>query len=229
MKQYENFKSVISSKLWVQEDTSNHNTLCAEPNCYSNCHVGCSLDFSLDPNTFVHCAAMDGNSCRRCSHSYDSHRHYHSVWRRQDHSQEKIDREAERKYNEAKKEKNVHETMIVDLDQVILDLDLELEEALISLGRLTESYARLSLSGSFAGQVKKSVKLLEANLEAMRNNRADPKSMEMVEKSLDSMKQKLKVVEAANEKAQGNIGRPTESILSRIKATGARARAMFGV
>ena len=168
----------------------------------------------------------NGNSCRKCHHSYNSHRHYHSLWKLQDHSQEKIDHEAETKYNEARKEKNEHETMIVDLDQVILDLDLELEEALISLGRLTESYARLSLSGSFAGQVKKSVRLLETNLEAMRNNRADPRSIEMVEKSLESMKQKLKVVEAANEKAKGDFGRPTESILSRIKATG---RAMFGV
>ena len=227
MKQYENFRSVITSKLWVQEDTSRHNTLCAEPNCYSNCHVECNLDFSLDPNTFLSCTAMaGGNSCLKCNHSYNSHRHYNSLWKLQNHSQEKIDHEAETKYNEAKKGKKEHEIMIVDLDQVILDLDLELEEALISLGRLTESYARLSLSGSFAGQVKKSVRLLETNLEAMRNNRADPRSIEMVEKSLESMKQKMKVVEAANEKAKRNVGRPTESIISRIRATG---RAMFGV
>jgi len=168
-----------------------------------------------------------GTACRQCNHSYNSHRHYNSLWKLKDHSQEKIDHDAEDKYNKAKKEKNTHETMIVDLDQVILDLDLELEEALISLGRLTESYARLSLSGSFAGQVKKSVRLLEANLEAMRNNKADLKSIEMIEKSLDNMKQKLLVVEAANEKAKGNVGRPTESILSRIRATASRA--IFGV
>lgn len=228
MKQYENFKSVITSKIWVQETTSTHNTLCSQPNCYSNCHERCNLDFSLNADTFLQCAAMGGGTtCLKCRHSYSSHRHYNSLWKRKDHSQENVDRDAEDKYNKAKKEKNNHETMIVDLDQVILDLDLELEEALISLGRLTESYARLSLSGSFAGQVKKSVRLLEANLEAMRNNKADLKSIEMIEKSLDNMKQKLKVVEAANEKAKGNVGRPTESILSRIRASASRA--IFGV
>ena len=149
-----------------------------------------------------------GTKCLQCNHSYDTHRHYNSLWKLKDHSQDKVDRDAEAKYNKAKREKNNRETMIVDLDQVIEDLDLELEEALTSLGRLTESYARLSLSGCFAGQVKKSVRLLEANLEAMRNNKADLKSIEMVEKSLDNMKEKLKVVKAANEKVKGSIGMP---------------------
>ena len=198
MKQYENFKSVITSKLWVQENTLTHNTLCAEPNCYSNCHIKCRLFFSLSPYIIRFCSAIAGhNSCRKCNHSYHSHRHYHSEWKQQVHSQTKI-----------------------DLDQVILDLDLDLEQALISLGGLTESYARLSLSGCFAGQVKKSIMLLETNLEAMRNNGTDSKSIEMMEKSLESMKQKLRVVEAANEKAKGGDERPTaKNMFSRFSDT----------
>ena len=221
MKQYENFKSVITSKLWVQENTLTHNTLCAEPNCYSNCHIKCRLFFSLSPYIIRFCSAIAGhNSCRKCNHSYHSHRHYHSEWKQQVHSQTKIDHEAETKYNEAKKEKKEHETMIVDLDQVILDLDLDLEQALISLGGLTESYARLSLSGCFAGQVKKSIMLLETNLEAMRNNGTDSKSIEMMEKSSEIMKQKLRVVEAANEKAKGGDERPTaKNMFSRFSDT----------
>ncbi|KAF8333284.1 hypothetical protein F5887DRAFT_893774 [Amanita rubescens] len=237
MKQYQNFKSVITSQIWVQENTSRHNTLCSQPGCYSNCHVECNLGFSLNPETFKGCAAMDGGTtCRQCRHSYNTHRHYNSLWKMKDHTQKDVDHDAEAKYNKAKREKNSHETMIVDLDKVIRDLDMELEEALISLGRLTESYARLSLSGSFAGQVKKSVRLMEANLEAMRNNKSDPKSVEMVEKSLDNMYQKLKVVEDANQKvrgrsmfaeeaneeARGNVGRSTKNILSKIRATSSR-------
>ncbi|KAF8331178.1 hypothetical protein F5887DRAFT_895198 [Amanita rubescens] len=227
MKQYKDYKSVITSKIWVQETTSKHNTLCAHPNCYSNCHVPCGLDFSLDPETFSQCSAMaGGNSCKQCNHSYNSHRHFNSLWKRQDNSQEKIDHEAEAKYNKAKREKNNHETMIVDLDQVVRDLDLELKEVLFSLGQLTESYAKLSLSGSFAGQVKKSVRLLELNLEAMRSNNADLGSIKAIEKSLEEMKKKLKVVEAAKEKAKEkakeNVGIPTEGVVF-------RARAMIGI
>lgn len=214
MKQYENFKSVITSKVWTQERTSSHNTLCSEPNCYSNCHVQCSLKFSLDPEKFLGCNAMDGGrTCRECNHAYDSHRHYNSLWKLEDHRQENIDHKAEEKYNKAKREKNGRETMIVDLDKVISRLDSELGEALSSLRRLTDSYAGLSLSGSFAGQIKKSVRLMEVRLEAMRNDEgSDVKSIEMFEKSLENMKQKLRVVEAADEKEKG-----------RLKNTGARA------
>ena len=158
---------------------------------------------------------MNGGINCRCGHSYDRHRHYNSLWKQKDHTQEKIDPDAERTYNEAKKNKNDQEKMIVDLDQIIADLDKEMEEALTSLGWLTEAYARLSLSGSFAGQVKKSVGLLEANLEAMRNNKADMKSIELVEKSLNNMKAKLKVVEEADAKAKGKSG---DSVIAKLKS-----------
>ena len=158
MKQYENFKGVITSKVWKQERTSSHNTLCSEPDCYSNCHVQCGLKFSLDPEQLLSCSAIKGGeSCRECNHSYDSHRHYNSIWKLEDHRQENIDHKAEEKYNKAKREKNDRETMIVNLDKVISGLNSELEEALLSLERSTESYAGLSLSGSFAGQIEKSV------------------------------------------------------------------------
>ena len=218
MKQYENFKSVISSKVWKQEKTSSHNTLCSEPDCYSNCHIECGLKFSLDSEIFLRCKAMDGKTCLKCNHSYNSHRHYNSLWKLEDHKQESIDHDAEQKYKRAMREKNNRETLIVDLDKVISGLDSELDKALSSLGRLTEAYARLSLSGSFAGQVEKSVRLMETRLEAMRKDQEDHKSIEMFEKSLENMKQKLKVVEAANEKTK-----------ERFKTSGAIARVIFGV
>ena len=218
MKQYENFKSVISSKVWKQEKTSSHNTLCSEPDCYSNCHIECGLKFSLDSEIFLRCKAMDGKTCLKCNHSYNSHRHYNSLWKLEDHKQESIDHDAEQKYKRAMREKNNRETLIVDLDKVISGLDSELDKALSSLGRLTEAYAKLSLSGNFAGQVEKSVRLMETRLEAMRKDQEDHKSIEMFEKSLENMKQKLKVVEAANEKTK-----------ERFKTSGAIARVIFGV
>ena len=252
MKQYENFKGVITSKVWKQERTSSHNTLCSKPNCYSNCHIQCGLKFSLDPEQFLGCSAIKGgNVCRECNHPYDSHRHYNSLWKLEDHRQESIDHKAEEKYNKAKREKNNRETMIVDLDNVISRLDSELEETYSSLSRLTESYAKLSLSGSFAGQIKKSVRLMEESLEAMRSNKElqDLKSIEMFEKSLENMKRKLKVVEAANEKEKGVVEAANEKEKGvveaanengcvvevvnekgkgRFKTVSARARSIFG-
>jgi len=70
---------------------------------------------------------------------------------------------------------------------------------------LVESYASLSLMGSFAGQVKKAVRLMEVNLEAMRNKNSDPSSMAMFEKSLEILKKKLKVVEEASRRAEMSV------------------------
>ena len=107
--------------------------------------------------------------------------------------------------------------MLADLKSAVASLDVDMEESLARVGFLTESYAKLSLSGSFAGQVKKSVRLLETNLQAMlSSNNADHKSIEMVEKSLESMKAKLKVVEEAKAKTKEQISRP--GWLSRMRA-----------
>ncbi len=106
--------------------------------------------------------------------------------------------------------------MLADLKRSVASLDVDMEESLARVGFLTESYAKLSLSGSFAGQVKKSVRLLETNLQAMQSNNADRKSVEAVEKSLESMKAKLNVVEEAKAKTKEQISRP--GWLSRMRA-----------
>ncbi|SRR6266576_5119844 len=201
MKQYENFKSVITKQFWDRERTSQHNTLCSHPNCYSNCHVDCHLKFSVDHEKFLKCKAIrGGQNCRQCGHKYTFHRHYNEVWKQKDHNQVKIDHTAERKYNEAMGEKRSRESKIIDFSGMIRDLNSDLQKALASVSKLTEAYARLSLSGSFTGQVKKSVKLLEAKLEAVRNNKADAQTIKMIEDGLETMKKKLEVMERANAK-----------------------------
>jgi len=51
-----------------------------------------------------------------------------------------------------------------------------------------------SLSGSFSGQVKKSVKLLETHLKAIRN-KSDPGTIKQIEASLEQLRAKLEVLE----------------------------------
>ncbi|PFH47861.1 hypothetical protein AMATHDRAFT_76995 [Amanita thiersii Skay4041] len=146
--------------------TPSHNTLCSHPDCYSNCHISCGLEFTLAPAALRGCLAMSGETCKQCGHSYLDHRHYNVEWQQEDDVQKSVDTLARR-------------------------------NCLAEVGELTQSYAKLSLSGSFAGQIKKSVRLIEVNLEAMRHNKADLKSIEKVEKSLEHMKDKLIVETAA--------------------------------
>lgn len=192
--------------------------MCSVPDCYSNCHVPCDLGFTLEPKGLLQCMAMrNGDTCQHCSHSYLDHRHYNSQWKQEDDTQTTIDKDAEKKYKEAARNSTLQQKMLADLKSAVASLDVDMEESLARVGFLTESYAKLSLSGSFAGQVKKSVRLLETNLQAMlSSNNADHKSIEMVEKSLESMKAKLKVVEEAKAKTKEQISRP--GWLSRMRA-----------
>jgi len=156
------------------------------------------------------------DTCQHCNHSYLDHRHYNSQWKQEDDTQTTIDKDAEKKYKEATRNSTLQQKMLADLKRSVASLDVDMEESLARVGFLTESYAKLSLSGSFAGQVKKSVRLLETNLQAMQSNNADRKSVEAVEKSLESMKAKLNVVEEAKAKTKEQISRP--GWLSRMRA-----------
>ncbi|KAF8629805.1 hypothetical protein AX15_003274 [Amanita polypyramis BW_CC] len=98
--------------------------------------------------------------------------------------------------------------MKASLERAIKELDMDMEDSLAWVGFLTESYSKLSLSGSFAGQVQKSVRMLETNLEAMQTSKTEPRAIDTLKGSLANMQAKLKVVGDANVKVKERIGRP---------------------
>ena len=116
-----------------------------------------------------------------------------------------MDESAEMKYDEAKQKSDENRKIMVDLDRIIASLNEEMKQTLSLVGRLVGFYASLSLMGSFAGQVKKAVRLMEVNLEAMRNKNSDPSSIAMFEKSLEILNKKLKVVEEADQRAEMSV------------------------
>src|SRR6266550_4100862 len=144
--------------------------------------------------------------CGKCGHPDESHSFRRSLWKKRD-TNWVIDEDAEKKYDEAKRKDDENRKIMVDIEHIIASLDKKMKEELALVGRLVESYASLSLAGSFAGQVAKTVKYMEAILEAMRNNTSDSKSVETVEESLKIMEMKLKMVEEASQRAETRVVR----------------------
>ena len=140
--------------------------------------------------------------CQACHHPAENHSSCPSLWKRLDDANWVMDEDAEMKYNEAKQKNEENREIMVDLDRTIASLNEEMKQALALVGRLVESYASLSLMGSFAGQVKKAVRLMEMNLEATRNKNSDPSSITMLEKSVEILRKKLKVVEEASQRSE---------------------------
>ena len=84
----------------------------------------------------------------------------------------------------------------------------EIEQATEKIGRLAAQYSELSLSGSFSGQVGKSVDLFETHLESIRS-KSGPEHVAQVEESLDRLKKKLSLLHSAAEAASKKVYHPT--------------------
>lgn len=116
-----------------------------------------------------------------------------------------VDKDAEKKYLDAEYGIAQKEVTMIELQEAVDKMSQDMAKALAKIGTLAESYAKLSLSGSFAGQVEKSVRMLELTLEGMRGNGTDAGTIEIVEESLNIMKMKLQVVEQAAAHAGKNV------------------------
>ncbi|KAF5358822.1 hypothetical protein D9758_008561 [Tetrapyrgos nigripes] len=200
MKTYEAYEAVINRKEWQQIPTSRHNTVCCVPDCYSNCHVPCNLDFTLDPEQLRGCTSMyesGGSHCCVCPHERKDHRHYNSIWELKEISEKRTNEDAKAKFERARDEKGGAEEMKKEIEEAQVDLQNLVQNATDDLGRLVERYSNLALSGSFTGQVEKAVGVLEQNLESMREKGAGAETIKKVEESLDQMRRKLEVLKKA--------------------------------
>jgi hypothetical protein len=205
MTTYKDFESIITKKVHVQENTTQHNTLCSSPGCYSNCHENCNLDFTLDPSGLLGCAAMSSDGKCRCGHGLDLHRHYHCIWKLVDDRQVVIDHSAKKNFNNAKDMKTRKQQLLEAVKKARDTLTNAIDAEMTELAGLVEEFSRLSLTGSFSGQVHKSVRLLELNLEAMRASAADEDTIRKMEQSLETLTKQLDVLRRAESKAKSGF------------------------
>lgn len=155
-----------------------------------------------------------GVKCSRCGHKRSAHRHYNSVWKMIEEDERVVDKKAKKKYLEATNEKDKKEAMKERAQKAIDELTREIEGAITQLGRLAEEYANLSLSGSFSGQVEKSIDLMEFNIAAMQENGADSEIIKKLETCMASMQAKLDVLKEARQKAE----KPNIVILTEVSS-----------
>ena len=190
------YESVVTSRIWVHSTTPETlNTSCVKPECYSNCHADCYLEFSLEPENLLFCEVMDDDDdCKRCGHSYQDHRHFESLWKQEDKTEIVVDEEFKQKFLEAKAGEGKMKEVKIRLERAIKGLDEGLNKSLDEISSHTKSYVELSLTGSFTALIKRTVRLLETTSETMRNNKADMATVKVVEGSLTSVKAKLELV-----------------------------------
>lgn len=197
MDSYRLYEDVVNRKERVQTSTSRHNTVCSVPDCYSNCHVPCGLNFTLNPDELRGCTAMSpsgGVKCSKCNHERQFHRHYNSIWDTREVTELLVNPDKKAKFENAKGAKERAKQLEDQIMETKAKLQDRIRKATNDLGDLVERYSNLSLSGSFAGQVEKAVQMLEQNLQTMREGGASQQTIEKVQQSLNSMQAKLEVL-----------------------------------
>ncbi|KAK7458148.1 hypothetical protein VKT23_010056 [Stygiomarasmius scandens] len=208
---YRTYETTARRKVKVQKATQNHNTLCSVPECYSNCHIHCYLNFTLDPAGLRGCTAMQPTeeTCNvsGCGHPRDRHRHYNVIWEDEEQTQNIVDEDMKKKFMNAKSEKEKKENLQQLLQSSLDTLTGLIESSTEELATLASKYADLSLSGSFSGQVEKAVKMLEQNHKAMEEKGVDKVTLDKVQKSLDEMKRKLDLLRKAQKENEGVLRR----------------------
>jgi len=193
--------TIMNRPVKTQITTSSHNTLCLLPDCYSNCHIKCSLAFSLDPEIFNSCSIMADGCCSKCKHLAVDHHHTNSLWEDMDDTQvEDVNRNIEVTEHDKSRYRSA-----LKARASVKRIGGQIEDLKSEIGRLCDLYQSLSLSGSFAVQISKIIRHLELNLAAQRAHGADTQTIEIMENNIEKMRQKKMLVDEAAAAARGSV------------------------
>ncbi|KAJ3757824.1 hypothetical protein EV361DRAFT_283003 [Lentinula raphanica] len=209
-KMNEKYEEIINTPFFEHEGTgSEHNTLCVAGTCYSNCHEGCGVGFTLDrSNLGNNCSAFYNTSgsglkrvCNVCGHLAEDHQHYRSKWVKKIKTDKVVDEDAKKRYNEAKTEAERLAVVMEGVEKKIAALEQEIVDLEKELSELCDKYNQLALSGSFIGYISSAIRLLKLREETMKKEGADAESLKRMAERILRLEHKRKVLEDA-EKAK---------------------------
>ncbi|GJE92647.1 hypothetical protein PsYK624_088020 [Phanerochaete sordida] len=204
-------------EVLVQVKTERHNTLCTGiADCRSNCHEGCGLDFALKDSELADCSSMQptGTVCNVCHHPRQNHKHFNVKWDTETQKQKQPNPEAVQRLKDARTAKDAQQQAREIAQGFIDEYARDIETYTDEIARLAEEYSKLALSGSFAGQVEKSVQLLDYNLEKMKSNGTPSETIAQVQSCRNSMQAKLDLLKKA--RADERKQRVTNGVLNKL-------------
>ncbi|KAJ8522111.1 hypothetical protein ONZ45_g1291 [Pleurotus djamor] len=213
----EEFRTVMKKPFFEHEPTDKHNTLCLVGNCYSNCHIGCGVPFTLDRSVIgAFCIAFDrrrifkddgGHVCRVCGHSSALHQHYKSRWTKKEKIETMEDSEAKARYEMATSEVGRAAILRKQIDERIISLRAAMVADKDTLGRLCFTYSKLALSGSFSGHIMHTIRVLRMRYEKLKKEGCiDPQALDQMSEWMASLRQKQKIVDEAARRNVEKVG-----------------------
>ena len=196
----------MTRKIWDRKDTTDHNTLCTNGTCHSNCHLSCTLEFLMSSAELGNrCSAFssywsrgraDGDNavCDVCHHKALYHRHYNNLWEEVLVPSKVTDEKAKKAYEEAKTEKKKEEAAKVILEGRLKDIEEEIKKGQEKIEELCLQYEGLAISTSFSSYIQATIKLLQQRYEARSKAGAPQEELHRLTKLIENMEKRYEII-----------------------------------
>ena len=188
----EDFHSTQRMVRWKVVATDRHYTLCGAAHCHSNCHAPCYLPKSFEKKDFKNCAAMDdSNMCKECGHSYRLHYHAETCYEKEEYTEELVDYEMKKKFEEAKTMEERATIFKQKLKRKRQASQLERQRLSERLLSTLEEFHKLGINRNYAKLLENQLAVVECRLEGS----VGPETQDL-RKTKDEIEKKLKLVTA---------------------------------
>lgn len=185
------YSSTQTFKRWIREDTEKHNTLCRAKGCFSNCHIECTLEKSLDGETFKRCLCMQGGDyCKKCKHHYSEHYQNECLHEEVVETKPLIDEEGKRKFFAAQSMAERAQIYKQQLSKRKVTSEQKRKQLSSDLLLIIEKYQMLGITRNCARVLRTQLSLIKQRLEG-----GDTKQYEDLKKTKEEIEKRLKLVE----------------------------------
>ena len=181
------FRSTQKIQRVITKDTTRHNTLCGEPNCYSNCHTPCSLSKSFDKERFKSCGAIGSNNhCNKCGHHYRSHYHNEVMFEKVTEIKEFVDKRMKEQFEKAESNEEIAQSLRKKFDSQRESSENERKKLSIELLSVIDEFQKLGLSRNYVKILEDQLFVIQQRLEGeIGENAADLRhSKDEIEKKM---------------------------------------------
>ncbi|CEL56817.1 hypothetical protein RSOLAG1IB_12007 [Rhizoctonia solani AG-1 IB] len=210
-------------EYWEREPSDQHHTLCIASGCYRNCHIGCSVPFTLDPVMLgQHCIAFESSrsreivessdspishQCKTCPHQASEHRHYKAKYAKRERD---LYPTAKSRLATAETEEQRLQVARRAIQEELDRTQLALDEAQLRVNRLIDGYNNQSLNKDFAGHINSTIQMLELRLKELISKPGTKTEQDIVRSAIQNFRSKLDVIEKSQERKSGEINQVTE-------------------
>jgi len=156
------------------------------------------MQFSFQRYRFKLCSAFGhgkSSTCRVCGHHYSTHRHVKAHWELKDVIT--VNQDARKRFESAHSEQERKEALRAQVTVEIATMKSSMRVSMEQIRRLVESYANISLSGSFSVQIERSVDMLVMTRDTIRTEGGDESTIMSLGETIGRLQAKLEVVRDA--------------------------------